>query len=470
MPRNARCLTVPEAVLIMQAALGDPPTPPPGCVRLLLGCWQVLSDEWYEVADAMFETHHDLFQLWMRFLVVPRSPLEFKTLFAVMETCRCQNRPALVRNAPRDLHIHFQGPDHAVARFATMLCREFAPRLEKRWDITRLYRTRDRTAWPRSLEDMLPYEPNNALHMLGTWIDSPGHTPTAAIGRLFRVLVETFKARVLFGLIKSPTTWHWLTRTVFSVASRLKDKYMPVTPLTVGNLLYFLSETGGLLDAMVDTMFAPEILMWVEHGCGMKRIQGVVNLCVAALQIIPVALAAIPETEHTEDMAEFACVAEEAWSALTIRLMWAQPETVREDIVGVRALDLCLSEEVVDWHDPHTKFIRTACGPQWTQRCYAPECLETYAGAERKFRGCNECKTATYCSRKCQKTAWNHPTAPHCGLMCALLRRVHILRGQHYEPARVRAKFRQVIPIGAADAGNTNVANLIQIKSAYLGA
>jgi hypothetical protein len=63
MPKSARHLAVSEAVAIMQVALGDPPAPPPGCVRLLLGCWQIVSDGWYEKEDAMFKKHCGLFML-----------------------------------------------------------------------------------------------------------------------------------------------------------------------------------------------------------------------------------------------------------------------------------------------------------------------------------------------------------------------------------------------------------------------
>jgi hypothetical protein len=52
---------------------------------------------------------------------------------------------------------------------------------------------------------MLPFEPNRSLHMLSIWASVPGGTPTSIIGRMQRVIIDTFKASVLVCVIKSPT-------------------------------------------------------------------------------------------------------------------------------------------------------------------------------------------------------------------------------------------------------------------------
>jgi hypothetical protein len=68
----------------------------------------------------------------MRFLVTPRSQEAFPVLLKHMELCRCRDGPAIVRDAPWDLHSYFKGHDHEVVRFAAVLCREVAPNLENR--------------------------------------------------------------------------------------------------------------------------------------------------------------------------------------------------------------------------------------------------------------------------------------------------------------------------------------------------
>lgn len=48
-----------------------------------------------------------------------------------------------------------------------------------------------------------------------------------------------------------------------------------------------------------------------------------------------------------------------------------------------------------------------------SEQCSAPDCTNTWSGAERKFRFCAGCGRASYCSSKCQTSAWQHPDLPH---------------------------------------------------------
>lgn len=47
------------------------------------------------------------------------------------------------------------------------------------------------------------------------------------------------------------------------------------------------------------------------------------------------------------------------------------------------------------------------------QGCCAPDCCQTFYGAERVFKVCARCKIVRYCSTTCQETVWQHPEAPH---------------------------------------------------------
>jgi hypothetical protein len=472
MSRTAQTLTANEAAEIMHVALGEPPAPSPGCVRLLLGCWQVLSDEWDPEPDAMLKQHRDLFALWMRFLVFPRSPEEIRALFTHIESCRCRVGPQAVREAPWDLHDHFKGPNCAVPRFATMLCRELVARLENRRDIAQLYSARDREAWPRSLQEILPFEPNLSLHMLGTWIFAPGDTPTTMIGGMLRLTIDTFKARLLLGVVKSHTLWHWLTRTVVSVAARVEENTPPMPVSTAGNLLFFLSEAGELITAMLNVMFDAELLLWAKHGA--VPLDDIIDLCILAVDAIPQVLGAIPTSSHTEEMYEYAGDSDDAWGSMAVRFTHmggsdAQPLRLREYLP--QTIRLLLRDERTIRADPHIRFLNAACSSQWKQRCYAPACLETFASVGRKFQACEACKTATYCSRSCQKAAWNHPGAPHRGLMCSLLHRARRSRQLASDGTTAFSgdDFSRAVSIELAQAGYQNVTTLIRLKTVRLG-
>lgn len=60
-----------------------------------------------------------------------------------------------------------------------------------------------------------------------------------------------------------------------------------------------------------------------------------------------------------------------------------------------------------------------------SEQCCAPDCTETWSSADRKFRFCTGCGRASYCSNKCQKSAWKHADLPHkqvCRLLSSMVK------------------------------------------------
>jgi hypothetical protein len=55
-----------------------------------------------------------------------------------------------------------------------------------------------------------------------------------------------------------------------------------------------------------------------------------------------------------------------------------------------------------------------------SQACASPDCSKTYADSTA-FKHCGGCRRVVYHSRECQKRAWNHPVAPHRDI-CSVLR------------------------------------------------
>jgi hypothetical protein len=84
-----------------------------------------------------------------------------------------------------------------------------------------------------------------------------------------------------------------------------------------------------------------------------------------------------------------------------------------------------------------SRLRRAGFGTDLEQCCFAPLCRNTYACREAHFRACGGCKTAVYCSRKCQKSAWTYLGAAHrdiCfmyALYRATLSREREKRGRH---------------------------------------
>lgn len=63
------------------------------------------------------------------------------------------------------------------------------------------------------------------------------------------------------------------------------------------------------------------------------------------------------------------------------------------------------------------------------QRCWAPGCLQTYAGTCRKFAVCAACLHVPYCSQKCQRGAWRHTKLPHRDVCAQMRKMVAIIDG-----------------------------------------
>jgi hypothetical protein len=160
MERTTASLSVHEIATIMSAALGAPPAPPLGCLRLLLGCWQAFTDGRY---PQILTDHADLISLWMRFISTTCNMNEFSELNQSLHTCRCQGN-ACLRSAPEDLHSHFRDskatPQLLVALMCETMCWPWAKRL------VTLYRSRVRSAWPRSIHDLVPSDVDSVVFML----------------------------------------------------------------------------------------------------------------------------------------------------------------------------------------------------------------------------------------------------------------------------------------------------------------
>jgi hypothetical protein len=110
--------------------------------------------------------------------------------------------------------------------------------------------------------------------------------------------------------------------------------------------------------------------------------------------------------------------------------------------------------------DPVMRLGRTAFGSSWSQRCYGPGCIATYADRSKTFKRCSGCRVATYCSRKCQKAAWRHPTAAHREV-CSLYRACKdaMLPHEHdINEAAIRAWG--ALPRQQLDAASANIERL----------
>jgi hypothetical protein len=93
----------------------------------------------------------------------------------------------------------------------------------------------------------------------------------------------------------------------------------------------------------------------------------------------------------------------------------------------------CQSDQENLWVHMIDSILRIA----QASRCARPECTHTFADAVVHKR-CGGCHHVTYCSRQCQKSAWQHPVVPHRRI-CATLHKMCLLY-QLGSPAQMRSK------------------------------
>jgi hypothetical protein len=102
-----KAASVQTVARIMDAAIGEPPDTPPGCVNLLLGCisWIAEGDR---ISRRTYVHSRYLFVNLMKFLTCPRRREERARLAEIMTTCRCRSpeAPLIVQRSPPRLHIH----------------------------------------------------------------------------------------------------------------------------------------------------------------------------------------------------------------------------------------------------------------------------------------------------------------------------------------------------------------------------
>jgi hypothetical protein len=165
----------------------------------------------------------------------------------------------------------------------------------------------------------------------------------------------------------------------------------------------------------------------------------------------------------------------QSFAGLAWRVLGARPH-LRRSVSPLLMLEInvaCRNEDDNEERDsPHWQALVMTTGSekQWSDRCWSPICLNTWAGVGRRFKLCRGCKTANYCSRACQRHAWRHAEAPHCEV-CTSLREIHGLNIQAREAGRPTANvgmIRRIMSVNEAKVLSSKMKILSSIKSAAM--
>jgi hypothetical protein len=456
MERTTASLSVHEVAAIMATALGPNPeqATPPGCIRLLLGCWEAFT----EGQDLEILTEHaDLFSLWMRFATATRSPKGISALDRTLAICRCHTNDVL-RAAPRDLHEHFTGPEVSLE---WLISRIFETSLWP-WENKRvnIFRHPRRSAWPRSLSDLIYTDVESATFMILAWTTSSALKAVDGL-ILLRRIVDACKSSAVAGIIKARgMLWTWLTKTVHAMVAMFDDPNVRFKKENMGvNTIFVLHNAGLLLRSASAVMFDEEFLLWIEPT---KSGQELIDLGTHVLAVIPELHRAM-EQPAREAHVEIAAETDGAWRDLMIRILRCTPNFPWINLKAVLRADH--NRDTRRHRNPYFRYV--AAGSAWQQRCASPGCFATYANSENHFRTCGGCKIL-YCSRQCQRHAWRHPTSAH-RTVCSSMRRLRIALIDYPDTVKHQTKLDRTMPSKEINAIQRSLSGIRKTRMDALG-
>jgi hypothetical protein len=378
-----------QLVQLLTTALGEPPDLPSGCGRLVAQCFESIQRRWdiFSVPERQC-----LCAYLMRFLASPRAPEELLYLDSFLNSgsCQCAQGPALLQRVTE--HSEKSGEEterlvDIIHSIAIIVCTE----LEATSEVGRARRT-----WPTSLEQLLPWNPTEAVQTLGMWIYYLGWRgfEMTALAKLIALVLSMAHSHSLAGWFKTPAllTWIYLHVENFDsptgVISREDiDGDPSVRALVVSALL---------LNQIQANLFEEELIWWLA-GHPDFEIDALVRMLRKGISAFDAFMpTATPSVSGLRDT--FVCVLG--------RLFVHMPEVMKRSGDRLPREVTHLVGYLTAETEPGARFFRIASALSWRRRCHGASCLIARDGSDARFRVCGGCRAAFYCSRRCQKDAW----------------------------------------------------------------
>jgi hypothetical protein len=397
-----------EAAEVIVAALADPASVPLACINILIYSYGVLSRLWIEPEDddhqKVFRRYRDVPRCTMRFLCSFRSAEQFRVLKQTLERgpCRCARGPEALHklispSRHRTLLVPGVGRLHHLIECMDLM---LVSTISKQRGLLKLYKATRRSLWPTSMSDFVP-DGSASLHNLIRWLPHMDTSEQIDHGILICHVFEAMPSHLRAGFIKGPMLVDWLHHTMTTWIMQ---------PINVhADLPLAMTSTGPLLES-ARNLSEEELFLWLSSS-PRHTIQDMFTALDRTLIVM------VNYPSHAASYEQVDALREPYKLIINYMILAHQP-----DVYFIPSMYTSASDQEslrVRRTDPVMRLGRTAFGSNWSQRCYGPGCIATYADRSKTFKRCSGCRTATYCSRKCQTAAWRHPTAAHrevCGL------------------------------------------------------
>jgi hypothetical protein len=350
----------------------------------------------------------------MQFLCAPRSRRERTVM--LMKSCRCpysqrsgqehKNMEALVSTAPLLRRLPPLVFVERLLKLVEAACDVRFAAIHGR--TMRIDRIRKRKTWPRSIEEILPYGPEDTVRGLLGWLPSEtcyyGADP-ASVLRMVHLILRFTRPLTLPYVLTSHTFISKgiqapLANACKTLESSRRDPEQPD-----------YSAEQEAYDVMLAVMNVMDdlVMLWTDeaqyHTLMGHRADQLRTLCARARDL-PIWFNSHPDIVCTRSAGGM-----DNHGAGMRRSHWVELQATSADepkpVPNTAATWKTLTRLI------HRIYI--------SQRCASPECTNTFANAG-PFRYCSGCKRVSYCSRRCQKVGWSHPVVPHRAI-CMTLRR-----------------------------------------------
>jgi hypothetical protein len=310
--------------------------------------------------------------------------------------------------------------------------------------VQKLYKATRRSLWPALMSDLIP-DGSASLHNLIRWLPQmdADTSDQAAHCMLICNAFEAMPSYLRAGFMKSSILVDWLHYTMTKWTMQPIDIHAQKVPEA-------MRATGALLES-ARNLSKDEIFLWLS-GSPRHSIHDMFTALNRAFTIMD------NYPSHAASYEQIKALREPYELTIGYMVFAHQPNLHFIPSMYTSASD---QEALrVRRTDPVMRLARTAFGSSWSQRCYGPGCIVTYADRSKDFKRCSGCRTAVYCSRQCQAAAWRHPKAAHREV-CSIYRAYEDVRLPHeygnQEPAVVAWG---ALPREQLDAACTNVENL----------
>jgi hypothetical protein len=310
-------------------------------------------------------------------------------------------------------------------------------------------RTRHRHAWPCSVKELLPGNPDVAIHMLGLWIYlmADEWTSVHPIPRLMASIVSYLHSYAVFGIVKTPTVWKWIHHNVHD-----RD---PNTKLDVNDLdLQELITCAVTIGVMEQELHDDELELWIASDCTLS-IDDIINVLSKMITIFMSSDSQIRSSAKGPTL---------ALSAVMARLLMRIPSATPRILPGI--VRRILTGLQTSPRPVPAKLHDLMFGNAWIYRCYGPACLASPFALGARFKACGGCRVAQYCSRSCQKRAWRHATAPHRSI-CTIYHAYNVAN-KRKQPAEQVGDFLLAFPDRILKKAHENVEALRSTQFAEL--